>query len=779
LNNINTPDYTQTPNNGSDQFEGTELSLKDIYFILLRNVGLIFWSTVVVVFISIVYTLWMPPTYTASAMIMIEEPSKGMNMFDIGFGQERNALNNEIELLKSRSMAESVVLDLWNSMHRNKLHLFGTRRYETEGVRRYVRRILSLRMGQEEELPVFSGAIPDSVFRSSADKLRGGLRLSNQRNTNVLNVSMSSIDAGEATLLVNTLISNYQTRDIQLHAGEIVNLTSFLEEQVAIVNTDLIIAEEALQVFQEKEQIYGLDQNAKLILNELTSVETEYFKLIASENIAKERKKYFQEQLTREEKTLAANLLNSINTRVFALRANIAETEAKVVRNASLNGEDHELVRSDRAKIAKLKEQLASQTRDLISRGMAVSDPLKFRQSMVDTVLAFEGTIASLKFRASEYKKLVAQYSNQLNRLPSKSLQYARLERDRTVSTETYLLMRQKLEEAKITQASQMGQVRIIDPAIIPEGRSKPNSKMNVLMGLVLGAGLGISFASLREYLDNTVKTVEDVERQNQNVLGIIPALDDGNADKQKKLTSIPWQREVQTIKRRIITQEDPKSPISEAYRSLRTSILYSTPDKPIKSMIISSPGPGEGKTTTTVNLAMTFAHMGKKTLLIDADLRRPVLHHIFGLEKSPGLTDYLTGEVHDFNELVQSTETKNLYVCSSGINPPNPSELLGSNKMSELIDALEQDWDIILLDSPPMVAVTDATIISREIDAMILVVHSGKTNRQSFERTISTLKSINVPLVGVVLNSVTSKNSYGSYTYYYQNYNYAITENQ
>ena len=775
MNKVNMTDYAQTQNVGIDQFEEAELTLKDLYFILRRNLRLIFWSVFVAVFITVVYTLWVPPIYTSSALIMIDEPSQGMNVFDMGLGQDLNRLNNEMEVLKSRSMAESVILDLWGSKYRNHIQLFGTSRYQPpKGLRTHVRKVFTLGFIKESELPVYSSSIPDTVFRAAVKALRENLKVSNRRSTNVLSISISSIDAEEATVLVNTLINNYQKRDIELHAGEIISLTSFLEDQVAIVNADLSLAEEALQIFQETEQIYGLDQNAALILKELTSIETEYFKLLAEENIAKERKKYFKEQLTREEKTLANNLLNSINTRVFALRAEIAETEAKVVRNASLNGDDHELVRSDRAKIAKLKNQLASQTRDLIARGMAVSDPLQFRQSMVDTVLAFEGTIASLKFRSSEYKKLVEQYSGQLNLLPNKSLQYARLERDRTVLAETYLLMRQKLEEAKITQASQMGQVRIIDQAIVPERRTSPKSKVNLALGLFLGAILGVSLAASREYLDNTVKTVEDIEKQRQHVLGIIPALDDSNTDKQKKLTSIPWQREVQTIKRRIITQEDPKSPISEAYRSLRTSILYSSPDKPIKSMIVSSPGPGEGKTTTTANLAMTFAHMGKKTLLIDADLRRPVLHHIFSLEKSPGLTDFLTHKAEDFNSLVQATETKNLYVCTSGINPPNPSELLGSNKMAELIDSLEQNWDIILLDSPPMVAVTDATIISREIDAMILVVHSGKTNKQSFERTISTLKNINVPLVGVVLNSVTSKNSYGSYTYYSQNYNYA-----
>jgi capsular exopolysaccharide synthesis family protein len=771
------PNKPQAQDSTPDQFEDAELSLKDLYYILLRNFKLIFWTTFVALVVTVIYTLWVSPVYKAHAIMMIEEPTRGMNMFDMGIGQSMNSLNNEIEILRSRSTSESVVMDLWNSEYRNKLHLFETKKYEPEGLRKLARQVLSFRFGAQEELPFFSGEIPDTVFRAAVSSIRKRLLVSNQRSTNILTVSMSSVSAEEATLLVNTLVSNYQQRDIELHAGEIINLRSFLEEQAGKVNADLSHAEEKLQTFQEEEQIYGLDQNAGLILKELTSVETEYFKLIAAENIAKERKKYFKEKLTREEKTLTSNLLNSINTRVFALRSEIAETEAQVVRSASLNGDDHELVRSGRAKISKLKDQLASQTRDLISQGMAVSDPLKFRQAVVDTVLALEGTIASIQFRSIEYKKLVAQYSAQLSQLPEKSLKYARLERDRTVLAETYLLMRQKLEEAKITQASQMGQVRIIDPAIIPDGRDSPKSKMNVMIGLLIGGSLGIALASIREYMDNTVKTVEDIEKKHQHVLGIIPALGDGNYDKKKKLTSVPWQRELQTIRRTIITKEDPKSPISEAYRSLRTGILYSSPDKPIKSMIVSSPGPGEGKTTTTANLAITFANMGKKTLLIDADLRRPVLHHVFELEKTPGLTDFLTGVVQDFDGLPQATETKNLFVCTSGINPPNPSELLGSEKMSELVEKLENDWDIILLDSPPMVAVTDATIISKEIDAMVLVVHSGKTNKQSFERTISTLKNINVPLVGVVLNSVTSKNSYGSYTYYYQDYNYAQTD--
>jgi len=770
-------DNTQNPYFNPDDMEETELSLKDIYYILRRNFKLIFWFTSIVLLLAAVYTLWLPPIYTASALIMIEEPSKSMNVFDMGFGEDRNQLSNEMEVLKSRSMAEAVVNELWESPNRNSLFLFGTREYEPQGIRKMVRQALSLGLTSEDELPEYTGTIPDSVFYRVVKVLRGKLQIGNQKNTSALNISMTSVDPKEAALLVNTLINKYQTKDMELHAGEIINLRGFLEEQVAKVLLELNKAEESLRDFQTREQIYGLDQNAELILKELTAVETEYFRLVAEENIAKERKVYFQNELTQEEKSLTANLLNSINTRVFALRSEIATTEADVVRNSSIYGESHEMVRSGREKIEKLKEQLGSQTVDLISKGLAVSDPLLYRQEMIDKLLEFEGEIATLEYRVKEYKDLVEQYSAQLNRLPAKSLTYARLERDRTVLAETYLLMRQKLEEAKISQASQLGKVRILDTALPPADRSKPNTKQNLLLGLFLGAALGIGLAAILEYLDNTIKTVEDIEKRHQNVLGIIPALDEDSPDKKKVITSVPWKREVQTIQRRIITQEDPRSPISEAYRSLRTSILYSSPDKPIKSMIVSSPGPREGKTTTTTNLAITFANMGKKTLLIDADLRRPVLHHIFDSEKSPGLTDFLSGATTDFKTLVKPTEIKNLSLCTSGINPPNPSELLGSNKMSELVDSLEKEWDIILLDSPPMVAVTDATIISREIDAMILVVHSGKTDKHSFERTIKSLKMINVPLVGVVLNSVTSKNSYGSYYYYYQNYNYSHSD--
>ena len=171
--------------------------------------------------------------------------------------------------------------------------------------------------------------------------------------------------------------------------------------------------------------------------------------------------------------------------------------------------------------------------------------------------------------------------------------------------------------------------------------------------------------------------------------------------------------------------------------------------------------------------MAITYANLGKKTLLIDTDLRRPVIHKVLNINKEPGITNYLAGHVDDFSSLVQKTGIENLYVVTSGVIPPNPSELLGSEKMNKLIESLEHKWDILLFDSPPLVAVTDATMVSKSIDKIIIVVKVGQTDKRAFEHTIQNLRNVNAPIGGVVLNAVSQKNSYGSYYYYYQYYNY------
>tara|TARA_Y100001968_G_C19242536_1_gene660194 strand:- start:311 stop:892 length:582 start_codon:yes stop_codon:yes gene_type:complete len=189
--------------------------------------------------------------------------------------------------------------------------------------------------------------------------------------------------------------------------------------------------------------------------------------------------------------------------------------------------------------------------------------------------------------------------------------------------------------------------------------------------------------------------------------------------------------------------------------------------------MLISSTGPGEGKTTTITNLAITYANLGKKVLLIDADLRRPIIHKIFNFPNDSGLTSFLSGSITDIETIKNKSDIKNLDIITSGIIPPNPSELLGSEKMIELIDVLKDKWDIVLFDSPPLVAVTDASLMSKYLDKMVLVVMPGKTDKKAFSHCTKNLKDMNIDIEGIIFNGVDTKNSYGSYYYYYQYYDY------
>lgn len=402
-----------------------------------------------------------------------------------------------------------------------------------------------------------------------------------------------------------------------------------------------------------------------------------------------------------------------------------------------------------------------------------------------------EAQIAMLTFRSIEYENLVHFYDKELNELPKKQLEYARLERDRSVLSEIYGLMRTKLEETRISVASEVGTIKIIDSAIIPTKPVSPNHKNNILLGVILGLGLGLGLIFLKEYWDDTVRSVDYIEKLGLTILGVIPEV--GQEYIRKKKDVVPEKHSVnprkamddsfnsfinlnrtsKILQRRMITREDPKSPVSEAYRMLRTNILYSSADEAVKTILISSPGPGEGKSTTVTNLAITFANLGKKTLIVDLDLRKPVVHRMFAINRDPGISHYLSGHENSIDSLIHKTEIENLYMITAGISPPNPSELLGSERMISFVKKLKEKWDVILFDSPPTSAVTDATTISQLVDSKVLVVKAGFTLKESFLRALSALNKVKTTLTGVVLNSVSKTNTYDSYYYYQQDYHY------
>jgi capsular exopolysaccharide synthesis family protein len=223
-------------------------------------------------------------------------------------------------------------------------------------------------------------------------------------------------------------------------------------------------------------------------------------------------------------------------------------------------------------------------------------------------------------------------------------------------------------------------------------------------------------------------------------------------------------------IESRLVTHFAPKSPISEAYRTIRTNIQFAQADKSVKTVLVTSSGPGEGKSTSVANLAITFAQMGANTLLIDADLRRPVLHGIFGQSRNEGLTNILVGRLTP-EEGIRPTRIENLSLLTSGTLPPNPSELLNSHMMQRFLDDAAKKYDIVLIDTPPVIAVTDAAVLSTLVDGVVVVVLSGKTEKDTVLRSRDLLEKVNARMLGVLVNGVNVSMLYGSYYHYYQDY--------
>ena len=336
--------------------------------------------------------------------------------------------------------------------------------------------------------------------------------------------------------------------------------------------------------------------------------------------------------------------------------------------------------------------------------------------------------------------------------LNRKAIEYNILKRDAQSNRQMYNVLITKMKEVDLSVDLKGTTIRIIDPAQVPRSPIGPNKGFNVLFAAFVGLGLGMALAFFLEYIDTSVKTPEDIKRIQVPYMGFIPTFHTNN---QKEL----------------IVQEDPKCLISEAYRTLRTGILFSS-SKPSPQFIqVTSAGPQEGKTITTANVATVMAQSGSRVLIVDCDMRKPRVHDIFGIPNSRGLSDLLL-DGEDWFSFIKKTTVPNLDLISCGTIPANPSELLGSKRMQRLMTLLSEKYDRIIMDSPPILAVTDSIVLSRLVEGIILVVGAGGASKNGVSRSVELLKEVDARICGAVLNNVNvEKERYYYSRYYYYDY--------
>ena len=364
---------------------------------------------------------------------------------------------------------------------------------------------------------------------------------------------------------------------------------------------------------------------------------------------------------------------------------------------------------------------------------------------------------------------LIAGAKRESFELNRRQIDFSKLKREQDNNQRLYDIVLARLKDTELFGHQANNNVSVLDAALVNRSPVKPNRKTVVVIAVIIGLIGGLGLALFFEYLDNTVKTHDDIEKfLGVSFLGLVPSIREQG---QENLTKAESGRN-----RDLHSHRRPKSSVAECVRSIRTNLLFMTPDTHLKRLLITSAGPQEGKTTVATNIAITMAQSGSRTLLVDTDMRRPRIHRAFGIVNDSGMSSLIVGQAKP-EDVIRETIVPNLYLLPCGPVPPNPAELLHTQRFKQIVQELDGMFDRVIFDSPPVGAVADALILSGDVDGVVIVVKAGRTVREVALRTKMSLDDVNARIFGVVMNDVDLERRGYGYYYYYQRYGYYYGE--
>lgn len=605
--------------------------------------------------------------------------------------------------------------------------------------------------------------------------LQGGLgitpvrenRTGYNKETRLIDISYRHQDPQVAAKIVNAVADTFETanRERRLKNNNVTG--SFLQERIAQLQNQIRSGEEKKLAFARNKGFLDLKEGQDVVVERLTGLNQQ---LLTAENARKlAEAKYNAAKTNGAATSIAEGTKGSgeaIETQLTALRQKRAELLTRYT-------EQYPAVAAVDAQIKSLERDRQQTTARVVN---VVLDNLgtEYRQA-----LAFE-------------QKLRADYNQQIARTGSQNeaaIQYRIIEQEIETNNSLLASLLQSDRENAVVLAGTPNNVSVADYALVENYPVEPRRMRAVIMAFLFSIGLGIGISIFMEFMDDTLHSAEDVETSLRlPAVAVIPQIGGANRRRLQQPAANALQTRNGNVTAKnagLLINTDTRSPIAEAYRQLRTSVLLSTAGHPPKSLLVTSSFPSEGKTTTAINIALTLSHTGARVLIIDADMRRPRLHSVFGLNNNNGLSTLLSSELTEetvLSVISQSEEAGSLNMLTAGRVPPNPAELLGSEQMRRLLALLETHFDHVIIDSPPIASFTDGVLIASIVDGVLLVVHSGKSARGVAKRSRQILSDVGAKVIGVVLNrAVLRSHDYYYYHNYYNSYygNTADAENE
>jgi succinoglycan biosynthesis transport protein ExoP len=713
-----------------------ESAIGDSIRVLLKHKWVVIGCLATIFSVVAIATLKMTPVYEANGTIEINKPDASLNFqnsatFNLDY-YDPTEMETELKILKSDLLALQVI---------RELNL--DRRPEFSG---------QAPPPPSSSLDLAPDPLQTDPSRAAAmvGGFKGSLSVVLSPNTRIIEVHYRSSDPQMAAAVVNTLMKTYVENNFKARFESTMQASDWLGKQLVDLQMKVETSQEKLVRYQKDHEILGVDEKQNITMTKLDEL----------------NKQLTSAESERMDKEALYRLVESGDPDAIASSAGSLE-------NTGASQSDSQLLESLLAKRADLKIQIAdlsTQFGPSYPKLTQLNNQLKEIDSQVQGEMKriagkVRGQYTTALQRENMLHDALERQKQEANKLNESAIEYNLLKRDVDTNRQLYEGLLEKLKEAGVSAGLKSNNFRIVDSARPPTAPIEPNVPRNLGFAFVLGLTSGIGLAFLLEALDNTVRTTEQAQSiSGLASLGMIPL-----GSKSAREGPNPKRLVIASSKEAVelVTQVRPQSQMAESYRALRTSLLLSNLGAPPKVIMVTSALPQEGKTTTSMNCAVVLAQKGVRVLLIDADLRRPSIHKNLGMGPHSGLSNVLTGSTTLEQAITRTSILPNLDVLAAGTPPPNPAELLASINMRDLLATLRQQYDHIVIDTPPSLSVTDSVVLSPRADAVVLVIRSGRTTKQALRRSRDILVQVNAKVVGVLLNAVDLSSP--DYYYYYE----------
>jgi succinoglycan biosynthesis transport protein ExoP len=696
---------------------------------------------VIVSVAATVSTFTTPPVYQVRTQLLIEADKPNIGAFKDVIEEQASTdfYPTQYALLKSRSLARRTLesVKLWDhaefggpSSDPGRFNPLRSMRHALANAASFVSGLVTSAPAQQSE-----PGTPDETAEHAAaiDALLSRLSITPIRNSRLVDVSYESSDPALAARVLNAHARMYIEQSLEFKFLASKESSDWLGQRLAEERKKVEAAEQALQGYREQHDAVSLEDRQNIVVQKLTEVSSAVTRA-KTDRITKET--LFNQLIALQSDPAKLDTFPAIlqNPLIQQLKSQLTDAQRQHGQLSEQLGEKHPEMAKIRAAIQASEARLQAEI-------------AKVAQAVRNEYLTAQEQERSLT-RMLEDQKHDALSLNQIE------IEYGVLQRNAESTHKLYQTLLQRTNETNVAGELRTSNVRIVDAAEVPRGPVRPNHKADMMVGLLGGIVFAVALAFFFEYIDNRIKLPQDIKAHlGVPLLGFIPAIRHKSKEASPLLSS------------------DVPSGFSEAFRSVRTNVLFSSASDETRSIVVTSTAPREGKTVVASNLAIALAQAGRRVLLIDADLRRPRVHEVFGYAQEPGLSNFLVERLNS-SQVVRKSGVPGLYVMSAGKQPPNPAELLGSRRFLDFVQSLGEHFDWVIIDSPPVLAVTDAAILAHDTTGVVFVVGAEMTNRDAAQSAVAQLEKAGAHIVGAVLNGVKlDENSYYYSKYYRPEY--------